>query len=266
MRAEPITAPIAELGVNPVWWSRSAQLRLVDAASGEILTLAGEQVTRTPGTAIALRPRLGGGAVVIRRADIAVSNFDDLSDLAGICPLTCADPQFAVECDPDGELWLSTDASGLHQLSVGSLHPRRTSRLTATALAFSADATTLYVADLSGAVFAFDYDPISGLSRQREFLAATGPVRGLCVDADGGVWTARADSGRVVRHSPSGSTTTVVEIATPQVTGCCFGGHGQRTLFITSSATDHRDRNPSAGAVFAAMPGVPGVPSFGFAG
>jgi hypothetical protein len=268
MHAEAITGPVSVHGVNPVWWSRTSHLRLVDAASGEVLTVTGEQVARTAaGSAIALRPRLGGGAAVVRRGDIALSNFDDLSDLAGVCQLSAVQRHLGAECDPDGGLWLSINPVGLHQLSVGSLRPHPILSTTiATGLAFSADTATLYLADISGAVLAFDYDPIVGLSRRREYLAASGPVSGLCVDAEGGVWTARPGTGRVSRHDSTGILTTVVEAATSNVTGCCFGDPQYRTLFITSSNRGNSPQDVRAGSVFAANPGVEGVPSFGFAG
>ena len=86
MRAERVTGRVSHHGEGPVWWERWQQLRFVDMFAGDVLTLHGDQVTRVSvGSPIAavIRPRLGGGAIVARERDLAISNFDDLSDLAG---------------------------------------------------------------------------------------------------------------------------------------------------------------------------------------
>ncbi|MFZ0528997.1 MAG: SMP-30/gluconolactonase/LRE family protein [Propionicimonas sp.] len=57
----------------------------------------------------------------------------------------------------------------------------------ANGLGWSPDTETLYLNDSGvGTTWAFDWDPIEGAS-------------GRCVDAEGGVWTARYGGGRVSR-------------------------------------------------------------------
>lgn len=70
---------------------------------------------------------------------------------------------------------------------------------------------------------------------------------GLCVDAEGGIWSARWGGNCVVRYAPTGEEDYRVELPVPQVTSCAFGGSDLKTLFITSASYDGP---PIAGGLF----------------
>lgn len=285
MRAERVTDQVSYHGEGPVWWPRWQQLRFVDLFAGEVLTLVGDRVDRhsvgSP-VAAAIRPRLGGGAIVARERDLAISVFDDLSDLAGFVSLG-SDPGVRCNdggCDPDGAFWIGTLAYGftdgagsLYRLDAGSLAARPVlSGLTiSNGLGWSPDTTTMYLNDSGpGLTWAFDYDPLDGLSQRRAFVAAggVGVPDGLCVDADGGVWIAKYDGGRVERYDAAGRLDAVVEVpGATKVTACCFGGPDLDVLYITTSRENlGSDEQPAAGSLFCAEPGVSGLPAMGFAG
>ena len=284
MRAERITGRVCFHGEGPVWWQRWQQLRFVDMFAGEVLTLAGGQVTRTPvGSRVAavLRPRLGGGAIVAREHDLAVSNHDDLSDLAGFVTVDATTGVRCNEggCDPDGGLWIGTLAEGfpagtgtLYRLDAGSLRPRPViDGLTiSNGLGWSPDTQTMYLNDSAdGTTWAFDYDPLEGPVNRRVFSAVgPGVPDGLCVDAEGGVWVARYDGGCVQRLDPTGVVDAVVEVpGVSRVTACTFGGPELDTLYLTTSRENlPEDAEPDAGSLFAIRPGVSGLPVPGFAG
>lgn len=284
MRAERVTGRVSYHGEGPVWWERWQQLRFVDLFAGDVLTLDGDRVQRTPtGSPIAavIRPRLGGGAIVARERDLAISNFDDLSDLAGFVSLT-ADTGVRCNdggCDPDGGFWIGTLAEGftagggtLHQLDAGSRRARPvvTGLTISNGIGWSPDAATMYLNDSGpGTTWAFDYDPLDGLSNRRVFASAAGDgvPDGLCVDAEGGVWTARWGAGRVQRYDSSGTLDAVVEVPASQVSACCFGGPDLATLYITTSRENlAEDAEPEAGSLYSCRPGVAGLPVAGFAG
>ena len=283
MRAERVTGRVFFHGEGPVWWDRWQKLRFVDMFAGDVLTLEGDRVQRTPvGSAIAavIRPRLGGGAIVAREHDLAISNLDDLSDLAGFVTID-ADPGMRCNeggCDPDGGFWIGTlahdfaaGAGTLYQLDAGSRHPRVVMpELTiSNGLGWSPDSDTMYLNDSGTATtWAFDYDPIEGPSRRREFArGGAGVPDGLCVDVDGGVWVARYDGGCVQRLDPSGNVDAVVEVpGASKVTACGFGGEDLGTLYITTSREDlPEDAEPAAGSLFCVRPGTTGLPVAGFA-
>lgn len=285
MRAERVTDQVSYHGEGPVWWPRWQKLRFVDMFAGDVLSLVGDRVERTPvgsPIAAALRPRMGGGAIVARERDLAISNLDDLSDLAGFISLPegvdmrCNDGG----CDPDGAFWIGTiaysfdaEAGSLYRLDAASRSPRRVlDRLTiSNGIGWSPDTSTMYLNDSgTGITWAFDSDPIEGLSNRRVFAesADDGLPDGLCVDAEGGVWTARYGGGRVNRYDPSGRLDAVIEVpGVTKVTACCFGGPALDTLYITTSRENlPDDAEPAAGSVFEVGLGVLGIPVLEFAG
>jgi sugar lactone lactonase YvrE len=73
--------------------------------------------------------------------------------------------------------------------------------------------------------------------------------------------------GAVHRYTPAGVLDLVVEVPTPQVTACTFGGPRRDQLFITTSREGMGpDDDPRAGSLFRADVGVPGRPVREFAG
>ncbi|KAJ3879062.1 hypothetical protein F5051DRAFT_214467 [Lentinula edodes] len=110
-------------------------------------------------------------------------------------------------------------------------------------LGFSPDEKILYFTDsFRNIIFMYDYDIQHGkLSNRRNFIEAkelgySGFCDGMCVDADGGVWSARWGDSRVCRFTSSGAVD--LEIVFPRVlkvTSCCFGGPGNDQLYVTSA-------------------------------
>lgn len=285
MRAERITDQVSFHGEGPIWWDRWQQLRFVDMFAGDVLTLVGDGVTRTPiGSPIAalVRPRMGGGAIVARERDLAISNFDDLSDLTGFVALPEDASMRANDgaCDPDCGFWIGTldysfaeGAGTLYQLDAGSLRPRPvvTGLTISNGLGWSPDTQTMYLNDSGiSTTWAFDYDPVEGVANRRVFVApgADGLPDGLCVDAEGGIWIARYDGGQVLRYTEAGKLDAVVEVpGATKVTACCFGGPELDTLYITTSRENlPADAEPAAGSLYCVRPGVMGLPVSGFAG
>jgi L-arabinonolactonase len=115
---------------------------------------------------------------------------------------------------------------------------------------------------------AYDYDPGSGrLSNSRIFhrlVEGTGLPDGSTVDAEGGLWNARWQGHRVVRHRPDGSVDRAVELPVPNVTCVALGGPDLDTLYITTARQGLSDAAleaaPSAGGLFAVPAGVRGLP------
>jgi len=283
MRADRVTDRVSYHGEGPVWWDRWQQLRFVDMFAGDVLTLDGDRVLRTSvGSSIAavLRPRLGGGAIVAREHDLAISNFDDLSDLAGFVSI---DTDHGMrcnegECDPDGGFWIGTLAYGftpgsgtLYRVDAGSRQPRPVvpDLTISNGLGWSPDTDTMYLNDSGGGTtWTFDYDPLEGPTNRRVFArGGVGAPDGLCVDVEGGVWTARYGGSQVHRYDPDGTLSEIVTLPPSRVTACCFGGADLGTLFITTSREDlPEDAEPEAGSLYSVRPGVSGLPVQGFAG
>ena len=140
---------------------------------------------------------------------------------------------------------------------------------------FSLDGKTMFFADTpTREILAFDYDagsaPLSGRRVHGSFKDEPGLPDGSCVDAEGGVWNAEWEGGRVVRISPDGTIDTIIDVPVSKPTCCAFGGPDLDTLFITTSRllSDEDDlaREPQSGGLFAVKPGVRGVEDVPFCG
>lgn len=149
--------------------------------------------------------------------------------------------------DPSGRLWFGSmtydettpdaalyreDASGVTRVLDGVT--------TSNGLGWSPAGTTLYYSDSPlRTTWAFDHDPVTGdLSHRRPF-AIDPPGQfpdGLTVDADGYVWSAKWQGGRIVRYAPDGRIDTVVEVPVVRPTSLAWVGPDRSTLAVTTAA------------------------------
>ncbi|MDQ7993520.1 MAG: SMP-30/gluconolactonase/LRE family protein, partial [Propionicimonas sp.] len=120
-----------------------------------------------------LRPRLGGGALVARAHDLAVSDRDDLADLRAAVRVV-DDPRLRCNdggCDPEGRFYVGTAAvDRARQAGAvwrwdgdGGLLDTVSLLTVAGGLAWSLDGGTAYLNDSGARVtFAFTHDPARG--------------------------------------------------------------------------------------------------------
>lgn len=140
--------------------------------------------------------------------------------------------------------------------------------------AFSPDGRIFYVAD-SGryAIYAYDYDIGTGGVSNRRVFVDTQPLGskpdGATVDADGCLWVAMMDIGRIVRFAPDGRLDGLVEVPVKFPSNVAFGGARLDTLYLTSIsvAGRFRDETEHAGGLFAITGlGAQGLPERRFLG
>jgi L-arabinonolactonase len=127
----------------------------------------------------------------------------------------------------------------------------------------------MYHADTpQGEIWAFDYDTSTGTPSNRRTLCRfddqPGVPDGSIVDADGCLWNAQWNGGRVLRYTPDGRVDRVIEVPVMNPTCVAFGGPGLDTLFITSAkftmTPEQLGEYPLSGALLAVRPGVTGIP------
>jgi len=145
----------------------------------------------------------------------------------------------------------------------------------ANSICFSPDGLTMYFADTPDReIVAYDYDPANGIPSGRRvhasFAQEPGLPDGSCVDAEGGVWNAEWEGGRVVRIAPDGKIDRIIEVPVSKPTCCTFGGPDMDTLFITTSRlmsdAETLAKEPSSGGLFSVKPGVTGTIDVPFSG
>lgn len=280
----------ATLGEGPVWHPRYQWLSWVDIEEGKLhIHDPAGGVNRSwdiGGKIGAAVPRRSGGFVLA--TDSGLQAFDPDSAIRE----TLANPEKHIpdnrfndgKCDARGRFWVGTmsmkkkpQSGALYVLdrdhSIRSVLERVT---TSNGLDWSPDRSTMYYIDTpTMQVKAFDFDLVSGtIGHGRvaiQFPEGVGRPDGMTVDADGMLWIAHWDGGRVSRWNPADAT-LLEELLVPadRVTSCTFGGPKLDTLYITTARygldTVSLSRQPCAGGLFATSPGVCGLPAHEYAG
>jgi sugar lactone lactonase YvrE len=182
------------------------------------------------------------------------------------------------KCDPAGRFWAGTinrdraPLAALYRLDA-DLTCRRIldGVINSNGLAWSEDRRTMYYIDTgTRRVDAFDYElATGGISSRRTVIDLAGEGAspdGMTIDRQGRLWVALWRGGAVVRIDPlRRAVTDRIRLPVTRVSSCCFGGAQLDELFITTArsglAPDELARQPHAGGIFRARPGVAGFPT-----
>ena len=287
-RAHPVSATRVSLwGEGPIWFDE--RLYYVDIEGHKVISFhpatETEQVWDVGERVGAVVPRASGGLVIA--GDLGFSFMDpETGKKAAV-----ADPEAHKrpenrfndgKCDPAGRFWAGTistvkktgDAS-LYRLDSDLRVTEMFSGVTnSNGICWSADARTMFYIDTPRKqVLAFDFDNATGtLSEERvaldtAALGLAGSPDGMTIDAHGHLWIAMCHGGLVVCLDPaSGAEVARVEVPDAvETTACAFGGPDLSTLFITTGVKENSGE-VHGGRLFAARPGVRGMPAFAFAG
>ena len=124
-------------------------------------------------------------------------------------------------------------------------------------------------------IYAFDLDVAEGrISNKRVWLRfdeGDGYPDGMCFDAEGCLWVAHWDGGRITRRDPQGRVIRRVDLPAPRITNVCFGGADLDRIFVTSARVgldaEALVRYPHSGALFEVDSlGARGLPVHGWGG
>lgn len=278
----------ALLGEGPVWsvsdrmlyWVdiRGPALHRLDPATGE------DRSWPMPEPIGCVALGADGGMLVALASGLA--RFNPMTGaLARVAPIEADIPTSRLNdgrCDRQGRFWVgSMDRSSpesrgsLYRYDPdGSLHRIFGGIEVPNSLAFSPDGGTMYFCDSpTRRVQAFALNRDTGaLGAGRVFAQCEPPgvPDGAVADAEGCLWVAHFDGGRITRFRPDGGVDLVVPMPVDRPTACCFGGPDLDTLFVTSARVNldvaALARTPLAGSVFAVRPGVRGLPEPRFGG
>jgi sugar lactone lactonase YvrE len=124
------------------------------------------------------------------------------------------------------------------------------------------DGATLVVGEsYGGCLTAFDVGPDGGLSNRREWAKLVGAVPdGICLDAEGAIWSACPLTGRVLRVREGGEVTDEVHVERNGAYACMLGGVDRTTLFVcTADTSDPEHTGDRRGAIEVCDVEVPGA-------
>ena len=177
-----------------------------------------------------------------------------------------ADPEGRVFC---GTLSTATRPGKLYRLDLdGSIIQVLDGVGTSNGMGFTPDGRAMYHTDTRPhEIRLFDYERGTGaIANRRVFVRVDeGDARpdGMTVDAEGCVWSAMWEGGRIVRYDPSGHELLRITLPARKASCVTFGGPDYADLYVTTAGGDARDeQGAGAGALFRLRPGVKGVPEF----
>lgn len=279
----------AELAEGPVWdpvnevlyWVniKAREIHCFDPATGQ------DRHWKTPSDVGSLAIRHSGGMVVALKTGFFLFDPPDRFTPIVEPELDLPDNRFNDgKSDRQGRFWAgslydpdeSKPSGSLYRLDIDwSCHKMVEGVHASNGLAFSPDSATAYYADSHRRiVWAWDFDFADGDLRNRrvfiELKNGEGVPDGASVDTDGCYWLTQPPAGRVVRYDPKGRVDRVLDVPVSQPTCVAFGGSRMDTLYITSAKyrlpVEKLRQEPLAGAIFAAVLGVTGLPDARFGG
>jgi len=179
------------------------------------LLVTGDKLRRQePGGSMAVHAEQRANEIVVDGRGNIYLNGADFDFAAGAPPK----PGYIKLVTPDGQL---RQVAGEIQFPNG--------------MAITPDDRTLIISEsFAGRLTAFDIDAGGGLSGRRVFAEGLGPD-GICLDAEGAVWTGTADSS-IVRVAEGGKILQRAELPENRAPfALMLGGPDRRTLFILTA-------------------------------
>lgn len=188
------------------------------------------------------------------------------------------------KADPSGRFWAGslpydekTPAGGLYVLDEHRQARQVLKDISiSNGLTWTEDKRTMYYIDTpTMRVDAFDFDPAtSGITNRRTVIRVpegVGYPDGMTIDREGMLWIGMWDGWAVLRWDPkTGQQIGKITLPVARVTACCFGGDKLDELYMTSASTrldaESLAKQPLAGSLFRAKPGVSGFAPYEYRG
>ncbi|MEO6054834.1 MAG: SMP-30/gluconolactonase/LRE family protein [Chthoniobacterales bacterium] len=272
------------LGESPVWEEREQVLYWVDIDRGQIHRYdpaTRKNTTHTlPTKVTSIARRTNGGLIASLKKNFAffdpktgaVENLDDVEtdQIENRFNDGKVDRQGRFWAGTMNEVHVGNPEAGLYRFEGKGNVTKMISEVTiSNGTGWSPDSRTMYYTDtLRHTVFAYDFDAASGaIANRRPFLEiepkSNGLPDGLTVDAEGFVWSALVNYGRMLRIDPAGKLERVVTFPPTRGTCCTFGGKDYGDLYITTAreclSPEEIAQQPLAGSLFCCRPGPHGM-------
>ncbi|XP_026157463.1 regucalcin isoform X2 [Mastacembelus armatus] len=296
VKVESVVKASALVGEGPVWEESEQTLLFVDIAGRKIhrwnsTTNQVKSVETGDMVGFAVPRRSGGYVAGVGRSIVSLDwSTQAMTSLVEVDEDKPNNRLNDGKVDPTGRLLAGTMGKEQRPAEVqkqqGSLFSV-TSDLTVTkrlsqvdisnGLDWSLDQKTFfYIDSLFLSVDAFDYDSNTGHLGNRRVVyhmeKGEGLPDGMTVDADGRLWVACYNGGRVINIDPAtGVRLQTVSLPVMKITSCCFGGPDYSDLYVTSASLgldqSESSQQPLAGHTFRVRGlGVKGRPANSFSG
>jgi sugar lactone lactonase YvrE len=288
--AELLIDARATIGEGPIWDETRQRLLWVDIPKNHVHFFdpsSGASATKDLGQPVGAVAICSGGGLIAALRDgfgFLPADSDRILDFIEVEKDKPANRMNDGKCDCMGRFWAGTMATD-HTPAAGTLYrlersgsgftllPMLDGITIANGLDWSPDNKRMYYIDsATQRIDMFDFDAERGtLSGRRPFVeipASEGLPDGMTLDAEGCVWVALFQAGKVRRYSPSGTIDMEVRVPVSLVTSCAFGGRDLESLYITTArhrlTAEEAAVQTTAGGVFVCRPGPIGRKPFSF--
>jgi sugar lactone lactonase YvrE len=244
-------------GEGPRWFEGLLWFSDMLGEAVHTVTLSGSTTTLPlPGhspSGLGFRP--DGSLLIVSTEDRQLLRYDGetvaaVADLRALAPADLGD----MVVDSQGRAYIGSQA--FHGGIILRVDPDDTVSVAArdldfpNGMAITPDHRTLIVAESIGRrLTAFSIDADGALSDRRVFAdGLDGPPDGICLDAEGGVWTAMTLAHQFERieggggSGDKGRVTHRIDIGDRAAIACMLGGPAGRTLFLLSSSDAYPKR------------------------
>ncbi len=280
MRPQLVLAAHAELGEGPCWDPQRELLHWVDILGESVHSFdpsTGRDRAIKLGRPVSIVVPMQAGGLLVGLDD-GIAQLDLITQ--ALDPIATCEAHLSTnrlndgKCDAAGRLWFGTmaysaeeRAGAFYRLDPdGDLERILTDVTISNGLGWSPDSRLMYYIDTGlRRVDVFDFDLEGGLiSGRRPLIDMSGSddhefPDGLAVDAEGCIWVAIWGGAAVRRYQPDGTLEQVLDLPTPQVTSCAFGGNDLCSLYITT-ASYGLDQGNFAGGLYRVATDVAGAP------
>jgi L-arabinonolactonase len=267
-----IDAPRCMVGEGPVWDVAEQALYFIDILGKKVLRFdpaSGE--TRSwdvPDIIGSMAIRAGGGAIVALANGVHTLDFE-----TGACCMLASSPDLNDQVqladgkvDRRGRFIVGSSDRGmkeargkLYVLDPGATQLRAIDDdiFLSNGPCWSPDDSIFYHADsIRKIIYAYDYDIETGTLANRRPFASTEDLGGIpdgaTVDAEGHIWSAICEGGKLVRFRPDGNIERIVEFPLKLPGSVMFGGPALDRLFVPtlSPAFMGREADPLDGSTY----------------
>jgi sugar lactone lactonase YvrE len=245
-------------GEGPRW--RDGRLWLSDMHAQQVIAVDGDGhvqvVVEVPNLPSGLGWLPDGDLLIVSMRDRRVLRHDGArlhphADLSQLASFDCND----MVVDVHGRAYVGNFGFDLHggeaprAAELICVEPDGTARIVADDLLFpngtviTPDGNTLIVAESwGGRLTAFDIDQAGNLSNRRDWakLPDGAVPDGICLDSDGGIWTASPATNECLRQIEGGTVTHRVPV-NQGAFACMLGGDDGRSLFILTAGSSAPD-------------------------
>jgi sugar lactone lactonase YvrE len=270
MKITRFDVPQGTIGEGPVWDVAEQALYWIDILEKKVHRFDfARGVTRTwdvPDMIGSMAVRKGGGVIAALAGGVHALDLEtgECTPLAGHADLNETVQLADGKADRRGRFIVGSSdrkmkapRGKLYSLEAGSLREIDDDYFLSNGPCWSPDDKTLYHSDsIRKTIYAYDYDIDTGDVANRREWASTEDLGGIpdgaTIDADGCMWMAICEGGKVVQFRPDGKIERIVETPVKCPASVMFGGPGLDLLFVPSLSPAFlgREADPLDGSMF----------------